>query len=504
MTVSYHGGMEDVELVLAARTGDATAVAGIYDTYADRIHDFCCSLLRDTEEGADATQDTFLAALSNLDKLREPSRLRAWLYAIARHNCYRRMRERGRAAPTDELVETASPARGPEEEVNAVQAAETVWQAVSGLTERDQALLNLNLRHGLESEDLAAAMGVSTQHCHVLMSRAKQRLEKSIGSLLVARRGSRDCEELGRILDGWDGRYTRAIRSTLTRHIESCEECSQQRRTLAMGLLSAVPLIPAPAALRARLFEDISDAEPVSFTADADGFPKSSDRSGWARPVLSAAAAALAVLAISLLSWLIAGRPGNFALVANEAGDDVSSASPDEPGDEPGGVGGGHPEPTEETRPEEDDPTTTSQTDTTDDDQSPPTDSSTTAPEMEDPPPSDTSGPQFLSVGVDPGTIWELLGPSCPTSATVTVEVDDPSGVSAVGGSLSSPSVGSQQLSFGGDGRSFSAVVGPFGSGTIPAMGTETLSLSLTATDGDGNTSSSSASLTLQSAQACP
>lgn len=504
MSVSYHVGMEDAELVLAARTGDATAVAGIYDTYADRIHDFCCSLLRDTEEGADATQDTFLAALQNLDNLREPSRLRAWLYAIARHNCYRRIRRRDRAAPTAELAETASPSRGPEEQVNALQAAETVWQAVAGLTERDQTLLNLNLRHGLESEELAAAMGVSTQHCHVLMSRAKERLESSIGSLLVARRGSQDCEELARILEDWDGRYTRAIRSKVTRHIESCEECSQRRRTLALGLLSAVPLIPAPAVLRARVFEDISDAEPVSFTADTNGFPKSPDRPGWVRPVLAAAVAVVAVLAISLVAWLIVGRPGNFALLADESGDEVSVTAPDEPGDEPGGVGGGQPDPEDEAPPDEDNLTTTSEGHTDDDDHDPPTTSPTTAPDMEDPPPSDTSGPQFLSVSVDPGTIWELLGPSCPTSATVVVEVDDPSGVPAVGGSLSSPSLGSQQLSFTGDGGAFSAVVGPFSAGTIPAMESETLSLSLSATDGNGNTSSSSASLTLQSGQLCP
>ena len=38
---------------------------------------------------------------------------------------------------------------------------ELVWSAAAGLSPRDQALLDLNLRQGLEGQDLADAMGTS-------------------------------------------------------------------------------------------------------------------------------------------------------------------------------------------------------------------------------------------------------------------------------------------------------------------------------------------------------
>lgn len=49
--------MNDAELAAAVREGGQQAFAAIYDRYADRMHDFCTSLLRERHEAADAMQD---------------------------------------------------------------------------------------------------------------------------------------------------------------------------------------------------------------------------------------------------------------------------------------------------------------------------------------------------------------------------------------------------------------------------------------------------------------
>ena len=76
------------------------------DRYADRLHDFCIGMLRDRDAAADCVQDTFCTAAVNLTNLREPDKLRPWLYSIARHEALRRLRER----PTHEPAGTAAPA----------------------------------------------------------------------------------------------------------------------------------------------------------------------------------------------------------------------------------------------------------------------------------------------------------------------------------------------------------------------------------------------------------
>jgi len=86
--------------VRAATAGDRGAFAAIYDRYADRLHDLCRSALRDRDEAAAATQDAFLVAAERLGQLRDPERLRPWLYAGARSQALRRARARPAGAST--------------------------------------------------------------------------------------------------------------------------------------------------------------------------------------------------------------------------------------------------------------------------------------------------------------------------------------------------------------------------------------------------------------------
>ena len=68
--------VSDAQLAGAAARGDRTALGGIYDRYADRLHDFCIGMLRDREAAADCVQETFCTAAIQLPKLREPDKLR--------------------------------------------------------------------------------------------------------------------------------------------------------------------------------------------------------------------------------------------------------------------------------------------------------------------------------------------------------------------------------------------------------------------------------------------
>jgi RNA polymerase sigma factor (sigma-70 family) len=249
----------DAELVAASVAGDRGAFAAIYDRYADRLHDFCWSLLRDRDEAADATQDTFLVAAERLGQLRDPERLRPWLYAVARSQALRRARARQRVAPEEEMIDRPDTAAGPERATEQADLRELVWNAAAGLSERDRALLDLHLRQGLEGAELGEAMGIPAGHAYVLLSRLRDQVERSLGALLVARLGRRDCQDLAKLLTGWDGRFSPLIRKRVARHVDDCEVCGQRRRAVAspLALLAAVPPLPAPAALRDQVLEGL-------------------------------------------------------------------------------------------------------------------------------------------------------------------------------------------------------------------------------------------------------
>ena len=91
--------MLDREIVAAIVAGDPAGLAAAYDRYAPSLYAYCQSLLTEPADAADAVQDTFIIAAAKLSALRDQDRLRPWLYAVARNECYRRLRAAGSAPP---------------------------------------------------------------------------------------------------------------------------------------------------------------------------------------------------------------------------------------------------------------------------------------------------------------------------------------------------------------------------------------------------------------------
>ncbi|MDO8363129.1 MAG: sigma-70 family RNA polymerase sigma factor [Actinomycetota bacterium] len=316
----------DAQLVTAYTAGDRGALAGIYDRYSAGLYDTAAAMLRDRHEAADAMQDVFLIAAERMRQLREPERLKPWLYAILRNEVYRRSKKRGRALPTDFSAmgapEMAAPI-APDAEGEALSAAELgelVRSAACGLDERDQLVLELSVRQGLQGADLAAALGVSAEQSYTLVHRMRERVDRSLGALVVARAGRKDCPELADVLRGWDGQFTVLVRKRVARHVENCERCERTRKKAApIALMGAAPAFAAPLDLRDRVLQlaGTPGAAPRhAYTFDADGgFPRLLRRARSAAVVFGAAAAILLGI-------------GGGAILASTTDDEPALATP--------------------------------------------------------------------------------------------------------------------------------------------------------------------------------
>ncbi|MDX1882497.1 RNA polymerase sigma factor [Mycolicibacterium sp. 120270] len=296
----------DADLARAATGGDRSAFAGIYDRYADRLHDFCVGMLRDRDDAADCVQDTFCTAATRLGQLRDVEKLRPWLYAIARNEAHRRLRDRRRETVSDDFPETVSEEPGPDTLAARTELADLVAEAAGGLSDRDRAVLELTYHHGLDGPDLAEALDVTPVNATKMVQRLRDTVERSLGALLLARRirsTGDGCAKLAALLDGWDGRFTVLMRKRIARHIESCPTCNDDRQRLVspVALLGAAPVfIPAPEWLRERTLNAVQlTSSSTPLVADVRG--------GRRRPGPIAlgllAATVIASLGLSLL-WM--------------------------------------------------------------------------------------------------------------------------------------------------------------------------------------------------------
>ena len=115
---SGEAGPPDAELVAGVLAGDREAFAAVYDRYGDRLFDFAHSMLRQREDAEDAVADSFVLVAERLGQLRDPERLRPWLYTIVRSECLRRLKARKRVAygGEEQLVDMADASNTPDAE----------------------------------------------------------------------------------------------------------------------------------------------------------------------------------------------------------------------------------------------------------------------------------------------------------------------------------------------------------------------------------------------------
>jgi len=352
--------MEDPEVVAAIVAGDPAGLAEAYDRYALPLYTYCRSMLREPADAADAVQDTFLVATAKLRDLRDPARLRPWLYAVARNECFRRLRAGSALSALEEAGDIPVPGAELGAEAERAEVQQLVRAAIDGLNPGERDVIELSLISELDNDELADALGVSRNHAHALLSRARSQLERSLGALIVARTGRAACAGLDAMLTGWDGQLTVLMRKRISRHIEQCEVCGERkRRELTPALFAgAVPIAALLPGFREQVLRVLADRSPAGLTHrltvanragpfGPQGFPKPVNPPGagrWRRIVhhpqaMVAGAASLVVVAAVIVVGVVSGpHPGSPS--ASPGGGATRSGPAGGPGPARGGPSG--------------------------------------------------------------------------------------------------------------------------------------------------------------------
>jgi RNA polymerase sigma factor (sigma-70 family) len=115
-------------------------------------------------DAADVVQLTWTRLVENLDRIRDPEHVGAWLVTTARRECLRVLRSVGRTQPVEELPELTTHHRAdsaPEVAALASERDELLRRAVSELSPRCQQLLSVLMAPEQPSyAEVSAALGL--------------------------------------------------------------------------------------------------------------------------------------------------------------------------------------------------------------------------------------------------------------------------------------------------------------------------------------------------------
>ena len=281
---------------------DSWGRAAAYDAYADGLHTYALGGLRHHEAAASAVYCAFVAADHHVAHLGDAEMLRPWLYAITRHYCRAgklpRLRLTGSAASASAASLSApsstwasasasaaagsgsapAPARAlssapaPKDAAMAelertllsAELASLDWPDTDGLSASHREVLELSVRHGMESRAVGMMLGKPAAESFEVLSQAWHELERSLAALALLRTSRSHCPDLAALAQGWSGRLTAQRREPLVAHVDACSRCQYHLHKVlgAPQAPSILPHVPAPKELRERVLGDLLDSTP--------------------------------------------------------------------------------------------------------------------------------------------------------------------------------------------------------------------------------------------------
>lgn len=192
---SFKGGRQEVQgtqqdsrlvqqAVRRAKKGDRGALHFLYVRYAQDLHRYVNSFIRDHHEADDIVQDVFAKLITGIDKYEQRDvPFTAWIMRVARNAALDHMRAR-RAVPTEVLRVTEDDTAG-HSQVN-VERGRDLRHALEELPDDQREVLVLRHVVGLSPVEIADTLGKTESSIHGLHHRGRRRLRSSLRDLGVA------------------------------------------------------------------------------------------------------------------------------------------------------------------------------------------------------------------------------------------------------------------------------------------------------------------------------
>ena len=139
------------------------------------LHRFLLRRVGDADAADDLLQEVFLKLHAQLPRLRDPDRIHAWIYRVARNAVADHFRARRHTGQVSESL----PA--PERDHDAVaELAPCVRSLVARLPAADREALELTELGGLTQAELARRLGISVSGAKSRVQRARARLKAAV------------------------------------------------------------------------------------------------------------------------------------------------------------------------------------------------------------------------------------------------------------------------------------------------------------------------------------
>lgn len=167
--------------------GDTAAFEQLVVKYQSAVSAVAFSIIGDFSSSQDIAQETFWAAWKTREKLRDASRLGAWLCGIARNMAKQWRRKKLRVGEIDNSSMPFEPTgswEDPADRFISEEEESLVWKTLEQIPENYREVLVLYYRQGNSIEQVANALDLSNAAARQRLARGREMLRGRISSLI--------------------------------------------------------------------------------------------------------------------------------------------------------------------------------------------------------------------------------------------------------------------------------------------------------------------------------
>jgi RNA polymerase sigma-70 factor, ECF subfamily len=173
--------------------GDEAAFEDLVGRYQQRAYRVAWSILRDTEEARDLSQEAFVRLFQTAGSFRGRARFSTWFYRLLvnlcldhrrKHRWWHQVFAREERAGPDEaspLDQQPAVSADPVEALGRERTLARVWEMVQHLSPQQRAVLALHVQEELPMSEVAHVMGCAEATARVHLHRALATLRATLG-----------------------------------------------------------------------------------------------------------------------------------------------------------------------------------------------------------------------------------------------------------------------------------------------------------------------------------
>ena len=170
----------DPVVVDRARHGDKEAFTSIVLAMGGRLYSVAYGILRDANRAEDAVQQALLNAWRQIPRLRDDSRLEAWLFRLVINASYTELRHTRRWQPGLHLVTDLETGPRASDAQTQIAQRDELERAFSGLSGEHRAVLVMHHYVGLSVSEIGEAIGLSPGTVRSRLHYARQHMRAAI------------------------------------------------------------------------------------------------------------------------------------------------------------------------------------------------------------------------------------------------------------------------------------------------------------------------------------